>query len=442
MPPAPAPTPRPRVVIVGGGFAGLYAARALARAPVTITVIDRRNHHVFQPLLYQVATAALSPAQIAAPIRHVLRRQRHTRVLLANAVSVDTAARVLRLSDGELPYDRLIVAAGFGNWYYGRDDWAAHAPGLKSIEDALEIRRRFLLAFEAAERERDPEARRAELTFVVIGGGPTGVELAGAIAEISRKAIPTDFREVDTATARVILIEGQDRVLPTFPPELSRRAKSDLEQLGVQVWLGTRVSDVGDGVVELGSERLAARNIIWAAGVRASPLVQSLGAPLDRLGRVEVEPDLSVPGRPEVFVVGDLARVVDPRTGREVPGICPAAIQMGRHAARLIAREARSGDRPDSPPDPAGRTSFRYRDKGTLATIGRSKAVAALPQGRFAGLTAWLLWVFVHVAFLIGFRNKVIVLMEWAWAYVTYQRGARLITQPWQPEHDQARSTA
>ncbi len=426
---------RARVVIVGGGFAGLVAAKGLARAPVDVTLVDRRNHHVFQPLLYQVATAGLSPAQIATPIRSVLKRQRNTRVLLGEVERVDVARRVVRLSpDGpgaseELPYDVLVLAPGVTHSYFGRDEWAPFAPGLKTIEDALEIRRRFLLAFERAERAGDEATRQAELTFVVVGGGPTGVEMAGAMIEIAVRSIPREFRRADTRRARVVLVEAQDRLLPSgFPEALSRRAQDDLLAMGVDVRLATRVVGVDARGVTLatpdapGTQRLDARNVIWAAGVRPSPLAASLGVPLDRAGRVVVEPDLTAPGHPNVFVLGDLARVIDPATGREVPGMAPGAMQMGRHAARLIAARA-SGQ-----PIEGERRAFRFTDKGVLATIGRARAVASIGGVRFSGFAAWIVWAVVHILYLITFRAKLIVMLEWAWAYVFFSRGARLIT--------------
>lgn len=406
---------RPSVVIVGGGFGGLAAARALASAPADVVLVDRTNHHLFQPLLYQVATAGLSPAEIAHPIRRILRRQANARVLLGEVVAVDAAARRVRLADGEIGYDRLVLAAGAGHSYFGRDEWAAHAPGLKTLEDALEIRRRVLVAFEEAEREERPEARREWLTFVVIGGGPTGVEMAGAFAEIARHTLPRDFRRADPRTARVILVEAGPSVLSSYPGELSERARRQLETLGVQVWLGSPVTGIDASGVDLAGDRIAARTVVWAAGVEGSPLVRSLGAPLDRAGRVRVLPDLSVPGHPEVFVVGDLVSLE--QDGRPVPGVAPAALQMGAHAAGNVLRSLRG--------EPL--TPFRYRDKGSLATIGRRRAVAVLGSARLSGLVAWLAWLAVHVFFLIGFRNRFVVLFTWAWAYVTYDRSARLI---------------
>jgi NADH dehydrogenase len=438
--PAPdgsAPDARPHVVILGAGFGGLFAARALRKAPVRLTVVDRNNYHLFQPLLYQVAGAALSPADIASPIRHILRRQANTTVLLGEATGIDLDRRVVlvggRAGGRDIGYDSLIVATGSENSYFGHDGWRAGAPGLKDIDDALEIRKRLLLAFEAAEWEADPARRRAELTFIVIGGGPTGVELAGMLCEITRHAIPRDFRSIDTKTARIILIEAHDRVLAGMPEASSRRALADLQRLGVQTRLGTRVTEIDrDGVI-IGPadkpERIDARNIIWAAGVKASPIGAMLGAPLDRTGRVEVNPDLSVPGHPEVFVIGDLAKVTDPVTGNEVPGVAQGGIQMGRYAAAIIAREARTKK-------PSPRHPFRYNDLGTMATIGRNKAVAHIWGMTFGGLVAWLLWALIHIVQLIEFRDRIMVMIEWTWAYITFQRGARLITGQRPPPSD------
>jgi NADH dehydrogenase len=406
---------RPEVVIVGGGFGGLYAARALRGARVHVTIVDRRNHHLFQPLLYQVATAALNPADIAAPIRSVFRGARNVSVLLAEATGVDVAAKKLLLADGALPYDYLVLATGATHAYFGHDEWAPFAPSLKTIEDALDIRRRVLLAYEMA--ERDPEHRREWLTFVIIGGGPTGVELAGALAEISRQALSREFQHIDPSHARIILIEGMTRVLPTYPEDLSVKARAQLEHLGVDVWTGARVTGIDSTGVMLGHERILARTVVWAAGVAASPLAKSLGAPLDRAGRVRVDPTLALPGRNDVYVVGDLATVT--QDGEPVPGVAPAAIQMGRHAARNIVR-AIAG----LPAEP-----FRYRDKGSFATIGRGKAVGVLAGGlKLSGFPAWVAWLAIHIFFLIGFRNRVLVLFQWAYSYVTFRRGARLIT--------------
>jgi NADH dehydrogenase len=408
---------RPRVVIVGGGFAGLYAARALRRAPVDVTVLDRRNHHLFQPLLYQVATAALNPSDIAAPIRRVLRSQRNCRVLLAEAVGVDLERRCVLLADGVLPYDYLLLATGATHAYFGHDEYARFAPGLKSIEDALDIRRRVLLAFERAEREPDPARRDAHLTFVVVGGGPTGVELAGALAEIARHALADEFRAIDPRAARVVLVEGLPRLLSAFPPELSDKAARQLARLGVEVRTGTMVQGIDERGVTVGGERLEARTVLWAAGVAASPIARSLGVPLDRAGRVRVEPDLTIPGHPEVFVLGDLA--ILEQDGKPVTGLAAVAVQQGPHAARNVTRAVRG----------EAHLPFRYVDKGILATIGRAAAVAAFGKVRLSGLTAWLAWLFVHVFLLIGFRNRFVVMFSWAWTYFTYDRGARLITQ-------------
>jgi len=414
----PAPPGAPRLVVVGGGFAGLAAARALAGRPVQVVIVDRRNHHLFQPLLYQVATAALSPGDIAAPIRHVLRSQRNAEVILGDVAQVDLPARLLQLEDGSrVPYDLLIVATGATHSYFGHVEWAPLAPGLKTLEDALEIRRRIFTAYERAERERDPEVRRALLTFVVVGAGPTGVELAGALAEIARYTLASDFRHISPESARVVLLEAAPRVLPAYPQRLSAAARSQLERLGVEVRTGAQVTGIDGGGVDVGGERIPSRTVLWGAGVAASPLARTLGVPLDRSGRVEVRPDLSVPGHPEVFVAGDLARLV--QDGAAVPGLAPAAIQEGRHAARNALRRAR------------GRRTlrFRYRDRGTLATIGRAAAVGRVRGVELTGLPAWLAWLGVHIAFLIGFRNRVAVLLEWAWSYATFNRGARLITE-------------
>ena len=410
----------PRVVILGGGFGGLYAARALARAPVRVTVVDRRNHHLFQPLLYQVATAALNPSDIAYPIRAVLRKQANADVLLADVVRVDVAARKVILLSGELSYDYLIVATGATHSYFGNDAWEPVAPGLKTIEDALQIRRRVLFAFEAAEREPDETERHAWLTFVVVGGGPTGVEVAGALAEVARSTLKRDFRHIDPAAARILLVEGGPRILPPYPPELSASAATQLRHLGAEVEVNAKVVGIDAHGVLLGDgqtgRRIEARTVIWAAGVTASPLGASLGAPLDRAGRVQVTPLLTVPGHDEVQVIGDLASVK--YDGKPVPGVAPAAIQMGRYAARAILD--RLGGRTPAP--------FRYHDKGSLATIGRSAAVADFGRFTLRGFWAWLAWLGVHIFFLIGFRNRLLVMIEWAWAYVTFQRGARLIT--------------
>jgi NADH dehydrogenase len=408
----------PRVVVVGGGFGGLNAVKALAGAQVKITLIDRRNHHLFQPLLYQVATAALSPSDIASPIRRILRKQQNVEVLLAEARSVDLPNKTVHLDSGSIEYDYLIVATGARHSYFGKDEWAQFAPGLKSVGDALEIRRRILSAFEFAEREQDPEKRQAWLTFVIVGGGPTGVELAGALCEIAHHALASDFRHIDPKQARVILIEGEDRVLPAYPPELSAKAKSQLERLGVDVRPKERVTNIDDQGVNVGVQRIAARTVLWAAGVQGSGLGKQMGVPTDKFGRIPVEPDLSLTGHPGAFVVGDLASLKV--EGKPVPGVAPAAIQEGHHAAANIRRLV--AGKPTLP--------FVYHDKGSLATIGRSAAVARIGKLELSGPIAWLAWLFIHLLFLIGFRNRVIVLIQWAWSFISYDRGARLITGP------------
>lgn len=423
----------PRVVIVGGGFGGLEAARALDGAPARVTLVDRRNHHLFQPLLYQVATAALNPADISAPIRNILARQLNAEVVLGEVGAVAPERRALRLTDGTvLPYDFLVLATGATHSYFGHEDWAPVAPGLKTVEDALEIRRRILIAFERAERERDPAAQAALLTFVVVGGGPTGVELAGALSEIARHTLAADFRHIDPERARVILLEALPHVLPPYPPRLREAARRQLERLGVEVRTGAKVTAIDAEGVTIGGERIAARTVLWGAGVAASPLARSLGAPLDRAGRVLVADDLTVPGHPEIAVIGDLAAVAQ-GDGAPVPGVAPAAIQQGRHAAENVLRVLRG----------APRAPFRYRDKGTLATIGRAAAVAKIRRLEFSGFPAWLAWLLVHVFFLIGFRNRVAVILQWAWSYVTFKRGARLITdtaEQWRHVADRAGS--
>jgi NADH dehydrogenase len=410
------PGPTPRVVIVGAGFAGLNAAKALRHAPVTVTVIDRSNHHLFQPLLYQVATAALSPSDIAAPIRRILRHSRNTNVLLADVVAIDVPGRRVLLADGYVAFDYLILAAGATHSYFGHDDWSAHAPGLKSIEDALVIRRRLLLAFEVAEREADPQTRAEWMTFAIVGAGPTGVELAGTLAEVARKTLARDFRHIDPTQARVVLLEAGDRVLPGFDPQLSESTRRQLVRAGVEVRTNARVTQIDAFGIALGTQRLQARTVLWAAGIAASPLAASLGVPLDRAGRVLVRPDLTIPGQDQVYVLGDLMHFE--QAGQLVPGVAPAAIQAGKHAAANVIATLRGKPR----------KSFIYRDKGTLATIGRAAAVAQLGKLKLSGYVAWLLWLFVHILFLIGFRNRVLVLIEWAWSYFTYDRGARLIT--------------
>ncbi len=412
--------PRPHVVIIGGGFAGLTAARTLANAPVRITLIDRTNHHLFQPLLYQVAMAVLNPADIAVPIRWMLRHQANATVIMAEVDSIDRDAHSLTLDAGvtTVEWDYLIVASGARHAYFGHPEWEASAPGLKNIEDALEMRRRFLLSFEAAERASAAGERDALLTFVIVGGGPTGVELAGMIPEVTRKTLRDDFRRIDPATARVILLEGGSRILPQFPESLSARATSDLAELGVEVRVGTAVVDVDDEGVTLASgERILAHTVFWGAGNQASPLARQLGAPLDRAGRVLVEPDLSVPGHPQVFAVGDIAGVIA-ANGWPVPAVAPAANQMGAHAGRCILRDLRDQTR----------TPFTYFNKGDLATIGRHRAVAAIGTLKLQGFVAWMAWLFVHILYLASFRNRITVFVQWAYQYLTYQRGVRLIT--------------
>jgi len=431
----PEPSARPRVVIVGCGFGGLEAARALHDAPVDITVVDRTNHHLFQPLLYQVATAGLSAPAIAAPVRHLFRKQSNVTTLLGEVAGIDAQQRVVHLKDdGALPYDHLIVAAGATHSYFGHDDWARFAPGLKTLDDAFEIRRRILLAFETAEKEPDPARRAAWMTFVVIGGGPTGVEMAGTLAEIASQTLPGEFRRIDPSQSKVLLLEGSPRVLQAMPEDLSRRANEQLVRLGVEVRTGSRVTAIDARGLEVQPTegepyRIESRCIVWAAGVAASPLGRQLaeatGATVDRAGRVVVEPDLSLPGHPEISVIGDLAAAHSHVEGREpqpVPGVSPAAKQMGRAAAANLLRRLRG--EPTRP--------FRYRDYGTLATIGRNAAVVDLttPLGRirFSGYPAWLFWLFAHVYFLIGFRNRLVVLLDWASAYWSRQRYARVVT--------------
>jgi NADH dehydrogenase len=409
----------PHVVIIGGGFAGLDAAKALAGAPVRVTVIDRHNHHVFQPLLYQVATAGLSPGDIASPIRWILRRQRDLRVLLARVERIDLAGRRVHLDGGDaVAYDALIIATGVTHSYFGRDDWAAAAPGLKTLDDALEIRRRVLLAFERAERESDPARQRELLTFAIIGGGPTGVELAGALAEIARQALRSEYDAIDPATARILLLEAGPSILPAFPPSLRDAARRSLVRLGVEVREGSAVTQVDPGAVSIGAERIGAGTVLWAAGVKASAVGASLGVPLDRAGRVIVQPDLAIPGHPEVFVAGDLAAFTH-QTGAQLPGVAQVAKQQGVHAARSILRRLRG--------EPTA--AFRYREYANMATIGRNAAIADFNWWRVSGYLAWCLWLSVHILFLIGFRNRLSVMLQWAASYMTYQRSVRLITR-------------
>jgi len=411
----------PHVVIVGAGFGGLQAAQVLTRKRVRVTVIDRRNHHLFQPLLYQIATAGLSPADIAVPIRSVLRDTPMTDVIMAEVHSIDVAAHKLHLQDGDaaVSYDYLILATGATHSYFGHSEWARYAPGLKTLEDATEIRGRVLLAFEEAEKARSAEERQALLTFVIVGGGPTGIEMAGAIAELARYALARDFDHINPQLAHIILVEAGPRLLAQFDPEISKKAVSPLERLGVQVLCNQRVTDITAAGVQMGDTFLPARTVIWAAGVAPSPLAKDLGVPLDRTGRVLVSPDLTIPGRPNIYVIGDLAAVAWP--GHDtVPGMAPAAMQEGRHAAANILRQI-----DNKPPLP-----FHYKNKGMMATIGRASAVVDLGRTKFSGGFAWITWLFVHIMYLIGFRNRILVLFQWAWSYLTYGRGARLIIGP------------
>jgi NADH dehydrogenase len=416
---------RHRVVIAGGGFAGLYAARRLKHANVEVTLLDRRNFHLFQPLLYQVATGALSPGEVASPLRYILNRQKNVKVLLGEVVDFDTAAHEVILKDeSRIPWDTLIVATGSTHHYFGHPEWAALAPGLKTIEDATEIRSRILLAFERAEKNSDPVERSANLTFVVVGGGPTGVELAGALGEISRDTLRKDFRSINPADARILLIEGADYLLPTYPKELSAAAERSLNRLGVQTKKTARVTEIDPGGVTVetksSKERIDAHTILWAAGVEASPLgavlAKRTGVSIDHAGRVEVGSDLSIPGHPDILVVGDLAMLK--QDGAAVPGVAPAAMQEGRYAAELI--EARLANKTPAP--------FHYRNKGSLATIGRNSAVAEIGPLRFSGILAWLAWLFIHLLYIVEFENRLLIVVQWAYDYFTYNRGARLIT--------------
>jgi NADH dehydrogenase len=408
---------KPKVVIIGGGFGGLQAAKDLGQA-VEVTLIDKKNHHTFQPLLYQVATAVLSPGEIASPIRRILSRAQNVEVILGEAVGFDLEKQIVKLVDNsEIPYDYLIVAAGARHAYFGHDEWERDAPGLKTIEDAVEIRGRVLLAFEYAEREAYLKGTHDPLNFVVIGGGPTGVELAGAIAGIARQALANDFKAIDTTKARVMLFEGSDRVLGSFSEELSAQAKKDLEDLGVEVYLNSFVTDIQPGRIEVGEKWIECEVALWASGVAASPLGKALGVETDKAGRVFVQPDLTIPNHKNVFVIGDMASLKQ-ENGQPVPGVAPAAIQMAENAAANILRDLRGEER----------KAFKYRDKGSMATIGRSKAIAEIGKWKFSGFIAWLMWLFVHLISLIGFRNRLYVLSEWFWAYLTRERSARLIT--------------
>ncbi len=409
---------RPRVVIVGGGFGGLSLAQSLADAPVQVTLVDRRNHHLFQPLLYQVATAALNPSDIAIPIRRILRAQKNVEVLLAWAKSVDFAQRRLVLDEGVVDYDYLVVAAGARHSYFGRDEWKPFAPGLKTIGEAIDIRRRVLSAFEQAEREPDAQRREAWLTFVVVGAGPTGVELSGALCEVARHSLARDFRHINPAQARVILLEGSDRVLPPYVPELSEKARQQLVRLGVDVQTNQKVTNIDAEGVQVGERRIPTRTVLWAAGVMGSGFGRSLGVPLDRAGRILVQSDLSVADYPNVFAIGDGACVM--QDGKPVPGVAPAAVQEAKHTAKNIVRSI-GGE---------ARLPFRYQDKGSLATVGRTAAVADFGKLKLSGPLAWLAWLALHLMFLVGFRNRIIVLFQWLWSFISYDRGARLITGP------------
>ncbi len=410
---------QPNVIIIGAGFAGMYAARELGAAPVRVTVIDRHNHHLFQPMLYQVAGAALNPSDIAAPIRATLRRETHTEVILADVARINTVDKKVEYVDGgSMEYDYCVVAPGVETSYYGKDEeWAPLAPGLKTLEDALDIRQRVLLAFEQAEREPDASRRHAHLTFVVVGGGPTGVEMAATIAELRRYTLARDFRHIDPREATVLLLEGGPRILPTYPEELSAAAKTKLRGLGVEVRENMLVSSIKPGYIEAAGWTIPTHTVVWAAGMRGSALLRTLDTPLDRMGRVIVEPDCTIPGHPEVFVIGDAAHFEDPVDGI-LPGVAPTAMQMGRYVARAI-----TGDLAGKP-----RAPFKYWDKGQLAVIGRGQAVADIWKLHFSGFLAWFIWAFVHIAYLIGFRNRVLVMLQWAWSYFNYERGARLIT--------------
>jgi NADH:ubiquinone reductase (H+-translocating) len=421
---SPTPGARvPNVVVVGAGFAGVHVVKGLRRARANIAVFDRHNYHLFQPLLYQVASAALSPGDIAYPIRRIFRSQANVQVILGEVSSIDLKRKVITVQGVEQDYDYLVIATGSTHSYFGKDEWARTALGLKTVDDALAIRKRVLTAFEDAENECDEASRRAKLTFIVVGGGPTGVELAGALREIAVNDIQKDFRNIDTSTARVMLIEANERLIKQFSQKSSDRAKRDLEKMGIELRLNSRVTEVDSTGLEIGSERINAQNIFWAAGVQASSLSRTLGAPLDRAGRVQVLPDLSVPGHPEVFVAGDLASLVDPKTQQPVPGLAPAAMQMGKHIARVLRTELESGPR-----DPSTRQPFRYFDKGMMATIGKNKAVAEIWKLKIGGFIAWAMWGVVHLMFLISFRSKVFVMWTWIWNYVFTGRSVRLIT--------------
>ncbi len=411
----------PHVIVVGGGFGGMSVVSALARTRARVTLIDRRNHHLFQPLLYEVATAALSPAQIAVPLRHMFRAQKNVGVILGEVTSVDLERKTVRLDGDQVPFDYLVLATGSTHHYFGNDSWSSRAPGLKSVDDALEVRRRFLLTFERAELCAEPEERQRLLTTVIVGGGPTGIELAGTMSEVANRVLQGEFRNLDPSSLKIVLAEGADRLLPALAPELSERAKTDLQKLGVDVRLKTLVTEIDEQGVALESgERIPSTNVVWAAGVCGAPVERGLSAFMRNDRRLRVEPDLSLAGHPRVFAIGDLAYVES--KGTPVPGLAPAALQMGKHVGKTLVREIGQ----DAPVE--SRPAFAYWDKGTLATIGRGKAVADIGRFKFGGVLAWLLWVFVHIAFLVGFRSRVMVLFEWGYAYITFRRGARLIT--------------
>ncbi len=422
----------PHVVIIGAGFGGLQAALHLGKAPVHVTVIDRTNHHLFQPLLYQVATATLSPGEISAPIRHVLKKQQNTDVMLGEVTGIDLHARHVFMHDRTLSYDYLVVATGAHESYFGHEEWRAIAPGLKSIEDARAIRHKILLAFEAAEIESDPERVKELLTFVIVGGGPTGVELAGDIAEVAHRALQSEFRHIDPAMARIILVEATPRLLTTFPEALARGAQGKLHRLGVEIRTGTLVSEIDERGVIAGGKRICAHTVLWTAGVQASPAASWLGVEADRVGRVKVLSDLSIPGYPNVFVIGDTASSM--QNGKPLPGVAPVAMQQGRYVARLIARRVI-----DHEQNQAARP-FHYFDKGSLATIGRAYAIIKLGKLQLVGFLAWIMWLTIHIFYLIGFENRVLVMLQWAWAYLGFQRRVRLITSTpvWSPDMQQS----
>jgi NADH dehydrogenase len=407
----------PHVVVIGAGFGGLYAVKKLARAPVRITIIDRSNHHLFQPLLYQVATAAISPGDIAQPIRKIFRRFKNIHVVMSEAESIDVGKKRVECSDGFISYDFLIVATGATHAYFGHDEWNRIAPGLKSLEDAIEIRRRFLTSFEEAEKESDPKRREALMKFVIVGAGPTGVELAGTISEVARRALAEEFRNINSRESHVILLEGGPRVLPAYTPDLSASAQKQLEKLGVEVRTNALVTGVEEGAVYIGDEKIETESIFWAAGVAASPFVKSLGAPVDRAGRVKINTNLTIDGHPEIFVIGDTAALVD-AAGKQVPGVSPAAIQMGKYAAKSIRAKLKS----------KSIKPFTYWDKGSLATIGRAAAVGYVGKIKLSGFIAWMGWLLVHIFFLIGFRNRLFVILQWAWTYLRFSMSAQLIT--------------